>query len=274
MRVQLGDFGVWRMARAMTPDLATAIEGLGFGAIWIGGSPPGNLELVESLLAATDHIPIATGIVNMWREDAETVAASHLRITDRYPGRFLLGVGVGHREATDEFRDPMGKIGDYLDRLDLGSVPQDEVVLAALGPKALTIAAKRTAGAHPYLTTPNHTALARQVLGDGPLLAAEHKVVLGTDAERARAIGRPVVARYLGRVNYRNNLRREGWLDADLDHDGSDRLVDALVLHGSVDEIAAGLRAHLDAGADHVGVQVLDDDPMPAYEALAGSLFA
>lgn len=273
MRAQLGRFGIWRMARGMNPELAAAAEDLGFGAIWVGGSPPGDLELVETLLAATDRIPVVTGIVNMWREDAETVAASHRRITAGYPGRFLLGVGVGHREATSRYQHPMGKIADYLDRLDRGGVPPDEIVLAALGPRALTIAAQRTAGAHPYLTTPNHTSLARRLLGEGPLLAPEQKVVLETDPDRARAIGRPVLARYLARVNYRNNLFREGWLEADLDHEGSDRLVDALVLHGSEDDLAAGLRAHLDAGADHVGVQVLDDDPLPAYESLAKALF-
>jgi probable F420-dependent oxidoreductase len=142
-------------------------------------------------------------------------------------------------------------------------------VLAALGPKALTVAAERPAGAHPYLTTPNHTSLARRVLGEAPLLAPEHKVVLDSDAERARGIGRAVVARYLARVNYRNNLLREGWLDADLDHHGSDRLVDALVLHGTSEEVGTGLRAHIEAGADHVGVQVLGDDPLPGYESLA-----
>ena len=272
MRAQLGQFGMWRMARGMTPDLAVGAERLGFGAIWIGGSPPGDLELVENLLAATEHITVATGIVNMWREAPEIVAASHRRITARYPGRFLLGVGVGHREATEEFHDPMGKVNGYLDRLDEHGVPAEEIVLAALGPKALTIAAERTAGAHPYLTTPNHTSLARRVLGNGPLLAPEHKVVLETDPDRARAVGRPVVARYLARVNYRNNLLREGWLEADLDHEGSDRLVDALVLHGSAEEVATGLRAHLDAGADHVGIQVLDADPLPAYEALVGAI--
>jgi probable F420-dependent oxidoreductase len=269
MRAKLGQFGVWRMARAMTPDLAVEAEGLGFGAIWVGGSPSGDLELVESLLGATEQITVATGIVNMWREDADIVASSHGRITTRYPGRFLLGVGVGHREATEEFHDPMGKIADYLDRLEEGGVPREEIVLAALGPRALTIAAKRTAGAHPYLTTPNHTSLARQVLGDSPLLAPEHKVVLGTDLARARAVARPVVARYLARVNYRKNLFREGWLEADLNHEGSDRLVDALVLNGTAEEVAPGLRAHLEAGADHVGIQVLDDDPLPAYERLA-----
>jgi probable F420-dependent oxidoreductase len=269
MRPHIGQFGIWRMARDMTPDLAVGVEGLGFDAIWVGGSPPGDLDLVESLLDATDHITIATGIVNMWREDANLVAASHHRLTEKYPGRFLLGVGVGHREATEEFHDPMGKIAQYLDHLELDGVPRDETVLAALGPKAMTVAAERTAGAHPYLTTPNHTSLARRVLGDGPLLAPEHKVVLDSDAERARGFGRLVVARYLARVNYRNNLLREGWLEADLDHDGSDRLVDALVLHGPVEEVGSGLRAHIEAGADHVGIQVLDADPLAAYAALA-----
>lgn len=253
----------------MTPNLAIGAERLGFGAVWVGGSPPGDLELIETLLSATEQITIVTGIVNMWRESADLVATSHRRLTERHPGRFILGVGVGHREATEEFHDPLGKITEYLDQLEQGGVPRDEIVLAALGPRALTIAAERTAGAHPYLTTPNHTSLARRVLGDGPLLAPEHKVVLDSDPERARAIGRPVVARYLARVNYRNNLLREGWLDADLDHEGSDRLVDALILHGTADEVGSGVRAHLDAGADHVGVQVLDEDPLPAYEALA-----
>jgi probable F420-dependent oxidoreductase len=257
------------MARDMTPDLTKSVERLGFGAVWVGGSPPGDLDLVESLLDATDHIMIATGIVNMWREDAGLVAASHHRLTERFPGRFLLGVGVGHREATEEFHNPMGKIAEYLDQLEQDGVPREDTVLAALGPKALTVAAERTAGAHPYLTTPNHTSLARRVLGEAPLLAPEHKVVLDSDAERARGIGRAVVARYLARVNYRNNLLREGWLDADLDHHGSDRLVDALVLHGTSEEVGTGLRAHIEAGADHVGVQVLGDDPLPGYESLA-----
>jgi probable F420-dependent oxidoreductase len=269
MKPQLGQFGIWRMARNMTPDLAIEAEGLGYGAVWVGGSPPGDLELIESLLDATDHITVATGIVNMWREEADLVAASHRRVTAKYPGRFVLGVGVGHREATEEFHDPLGKITGYLDQLEEGGVPQHEIVLAALGPKALSLSADRTAGAHPYLTTPNHTSLARRVLGDDALLAPEHKVVLDSDPERARAIGRPVVTRYLARVNYRNNLLREGWLEADLDHDGSDRLVDALVLHGNADEVGSGLRAHLRAGADHLGIQVLDDDPLSSYESLA-----
>ena len=269
MTIPLGRFGFWQMLRNTTPEMAREVETLGYGAIWVGGSPAGDLVEVEALLDATERIPVVTGIVNMWREEAETVAASYHRVAGNHPDRFLLGVGIGHREATQEYRNPLAKIGDYLDRLDSAGVPRDRLVLAALGPKALRIAAERTAGAHPYLTTPAHTGFAREVMGEGVLLAPEHKVVLDDDAKTARAIGRKMVSNYLGRVNYRNNLLRSGWAEADLANGGSDALVDALVLHGTPDDVSSGLEAHLDAGADHVGVQVLGADPMPAYRRLA-----
>ena len=272
MRVEIGAFGVWRMARAVTPELAEQVEALGFGAIWLGGSPAGDLTLVEVLLDATDRIPIATGIVNMWRDESATVGESYRRIEAKHPGRFLLGVGIGHREAIELYQRPLEKMVDYLDGLDQAGVPGEDVVLAALGPKALALAAVRTAGAHPYLTTPRHTGYARGVMGAGPLLAPEHKVVLDTDPGRARSEGRTVVSRYLDRVNYRNNLLREGWSETDLADGGSDRLVDALVLHGSVESVAAGLVAHREAGADHVGIQVLGDEPLEAYRELAEAL--
>lgn len=260
------------MLRATTPEMAQEAETLGFGAIWVGGSPPGDLTEVEALLAATERIPVVTGIVNMWREPAETVAASYHRIAGRHPDRFVLGLGIGHPEATDEYRSPLEKIGEYLDILDAEEVPRDRMVLAALGPKALGIAAERTAGAHPYLTTPRHTVYAREVMGAGPLLAPEQKVVLDLDPDRARATGRGVVARYLDRVNYRNSLLREGWTASDLEGQGSDALVDALALHGTVEEVAAGVTAHLEVGADHVGVHVVGEDPMPGYRRLATAL--
>lgn len=269
MRIPLGAFGVWRTVSGITPEMASQVETLGFGAIWVGGSPGGHLDDVERLLDATERIPVATGIVNMWRDDAGPVADSYRRISERHPDRFLLGVGIGHRESSEEYHQPLEKMVDYLDRLDEAGVPKEGVVLAALGPKALTLAAERTVGAHPYLTTPRHTEYARQVMGPGPLLAPEHKVVLETDATTARAIGRPVVSRYLKRVNYRNNLLREGWTEADLADGGSDRLVDALVLHGTPDDVAAGLVAHLDAGADHVAIQILGDDPLESYRELS-----
>ena len=271
--IPLGTFGFWRMLRNTTPGMAREAETLGYGAIWVGGSPSGDLVEVEILLDATERIPVVTGIVNMWREPAEMVAASYHRIVDRHPDRFVLGVGIGHPEATAEFQDPMAKIDDYLTRLDRAGVPGDRLILAALGPRALRVAAERTAGAHPYLTTPAHTSYARGVLGSGPLLAPEHKVTLDSDQQRARATGRKVVTYYLDRVNYRNNLIRSGWTDDDLADGGSDALIDALVLSGTPEQVAFGLRAHLEAGADHVGVQVLGEDPMPSYRRLAEALF-
>ncbi|MGH3667634.1 MAG: TIGR03620 family F420-dependent LLM class oxidoreductase [Acidimicrobiia bacterium] len=267
MTIELGRYGFWMMLRTTTPDMAREAETLGYGAIWVGGSPAGDLVGVEALLEATVRIPVVTGIVNMWREEAETAAASYHRVDGNHPERFLLGVGIGHPEATQDYQDPLAKIDDYLDRLDAAGVPRDRMVLAALGPKALRIAAERTAGAHPSLTTPAHTAYAREVMGEGALLAPEHKVILEADPDRA--VGREMVSRYLDRVNYRNNLVRSGWSEADFERGGSDTLVDALVFSGTPEQVADGLAAHLDAGADHVGIQVLGGDPMFAYRRLA-----
>lgn len=270
MNIDLGSVGVWRRAAEITPDLALAVEKMGYGAIWVGGSPAGHLEDVERLLEATERIPLASGIVNMWREDPDKVAASYHRLQERHPNRFLLGLGIGHPEATREYRKPYDTMVEYLARMDSAGVPKEHLVLAALGPRALKLAAERTAGAHPYLTTPSHTRFAREVMGEGPLLAPEHKVVL--DPGLFEELARPNVIRYLGLVNYRNNLLREGWSEDDLADGGSDRLVDALVLNGSASVVAAGIRAHLEAGADHVCVQVLGDDPTDAYLTLAGLL--
>jgi probable F420-dependent oxidoreductase len=249
------------------------VEALGYGTIWVGGSPPGDLAVVEQLLESTEHIAVATGIVNVWKDDAATVGASYHRITARHPGRFLLGLGIGHPEATQEYQHPYAKLVSYLDQLDELKVPAGGRVLAALGPRVLRLSAERAAGAHPYLVTPEHTRQARQILGDGPLLAPEQKLVFETDPARARAVGRPYVQNpYLGLTNYLSNLRRLGWTDADLAGGGSDALIDALAVHGDAAAIARGVTAHLDAGADHVATQVLNPDPLPALRALAGQL--
>jgi probable F420-dependent oxidoreductase len=271
MSIELGRIGIWRHPSGLGPELAAEVEALGYGAIWVGGSPDGDLAVVESLLATTDHIAVATGIVNVWKDDAATVGASYHRITNRYPGRFLLGLGVGHPEATQQYQQPYAKLVSYLDELDDLKVPAEGRVLAALGPRVLMLAAERTAGAHPYLVTPEHTRWARQILGDAPLLAPEQKVVLETDSDAARAIGRARVQNpYLGLTNYLSNLRRFGWTDADFADGGSDALIDALVVHGDAEAIGRGVTAHLDAVADHVAVQVLGPDPLPALRALAG----
>ncbi|MFI6029238.1 LLM class F420-dependent oxidoreductase [Amycolatopsis magusensis] len=269
MAFELGRIGVWRPVWTTTPELAAKAEELGYGTWWIGGSPPAELELVDQLLAATSSLVVATSIVNMWSADPAEVARSYHRIEDKYPGRFLLGVGVGHPEATQVYQKPYDKIVEYLDQLDAGGVPVEARALAALGPKVLKLSAERTLGALPYLTTPEHTRQARELLGEGKLLVAEHKVVLDTDDARGRETGRDMVKMYLRLRNYTSNLKRLGFTDEDVAGDGSDRLIDALALHGDADHLTAGLQAHFDAGADHVAIQALGDDPLPALTALA-----
>jgi probable F420-dependent oxidoreductase len=271
---RIGEYGVWRGFGRVTPEFAAEVEHLGYGALWLGSTPP-ELERLEPLLAATTHLVVASGIVNVWAAPATEVAAALRRMDERYPGRFLLGVGIGHPEATQQYRSPYDALVSYLDDLDAGGVPQDRRVLAALGPRVLRLARDRTLGAHPYLTPPAHTALAREVLGDGVLLAPEQKVVLESDAAVARAVGRPVVDQpYLHLTNYVSNLHRLGYRDEDISGGGSDALIDDLVARGSADDIAGRLRQHLTSGADHVAIQVLsaDDDALPTLRALASVL--
>ena len=269
-----GSLGVWRHSDGLTPRLAAELEQLGYGRIWIGGSPDGDLASAEQLLDATSTIGLATGIINIWQDDAVTVAASFRRLEQRHPGRFLLGIGAGHREATgDRYQRPYEALVSYLDVLDAEGVPQQRRVLAALGPRVLRLAADRALGAHPYLVTPEHTRTAREILGRDALLAPEQKVVLETDPVRARAVGRPRVEKpYLGLANYTANLRRLGWTEEDLADGGSDRLIDALAVHGTPAQVADALRGHLRAGADEVAVQLLtepDEQPDAGYRLLA-----
>jgi probable F420-dependent oxidoreductase len=268
----LGRFGSF--GRGVTPEQAKEIELLGYGAVWVGGSPPAELEWVEPILEQTTTLQVATGIVNIWTAPADAVAESFHRIDNAYPGRFLLGIGVGHPEAHTEYRKPYDALTEYLDRLDQHGVPANRRVLAALGPRVLKLSAERSAGAHPYLTTPEHTAQARELIGPSAFLAPEHKVVLTTDANHAREVGRKALDIYFNLANYRNNWKRLGFSDEEVTRPGSDRLVDALVAYGTTDAIAARLKQHLDAGADHVPVQVLTrgDKLVEALAELAGAL--
>src|ERR1700733_11953037 len=276
LKLDLGRYGVWLGSRSITPDLAKQIESLGYGAAWIGGSPDADLKWVEPALAQTSSLQLATGIINIWSSPAAEVAESYHRIENDYPGRFLLGIGIGHPEHTQEYRKPYDALVDYLDTLDGASVPTSRRVLAALGPKVLALPAERSAGAHPYLTTPEHTAQARELVGNSVFLAPEHKVVLTTDADEARKIGRQTVEFYLGLSNYVNNWRRLGFTDDDVRKPGSDKLIDAVVAYGTPDDIAKRLSEHLQAGADHVAIQVLGghdaDTLLPALGELAGPL--
>lgn len=273
--VQLGTFGVWAPAWELDAARAAGIERLGFGTLWVGGSPEAGLEIVETALAATSTLSLATGIVNIWNTEAGAVADSYHRLEAAYPGRFLLGIGAGHREHTTEYVQPYQALVNYLDVLDERGVPRERRVLAALGPKVLRLAADRAAGAHPYLVPSAYTKSAREALGSAPLIATEHKVLLGTDRAKTRLAGRPSVANpYLSLSNYLANLRRLGFTDADLADDGSDALIDALVAQGDAATAAAQLREHLDAGADHVALHIVpdSDDPLPALAELAPAL--
>lgn len=273
LKPDLGRYGVWTFG-VPKPDQVAEIERLGYGAVWIGGSPKGDLLYVEPLLEATENLQVATGIVNVWTADAEEVAEAYHRVEKAFPGRFLLGIGIGHPEHTDEYRKPYDVLVEYLDALDAQKVPTSRRVVAALGPKVLKLAAARSAGAHPYLTTPQHTGQAHNLIGNTVFLAPEHKVVLSTDADEAREVGRGAVDFYLNLSNYLNNWRRLGFTEDDIAKPGSDRLIDAVVAHGDASAIAARLHQHLEAGADHVAIQVLGgwDKLIPTLTELAGPL--
>ncbi|OBH64430.1 LLM class F420-dependent oxidoreductase [Mycobacterium sp. E2479] len=277
LKPELGRFGVWLPNRSISPELAASIESLGYGAAWIGGSPDADLSWAEPALAQTASLQLATGIINIWSAPARVVAESFHRIESGHPGRFLLGIGVGHPERTQEYVKPYDALVCYLDELDSAVVPTSRRVVAALGPRMLGLAARRSAGAHPYLTTPEHTAKTRELVGGAVYLAPEHKVVLTTDAEKARAVGRRTVEFYLGLSNYVNNWLRLGFTEADVRKPGSDKLIDAVVAYGTAQDIANRLAEHLEAGADHVAIQVLGGDGdqatlLPALTELAAPL--
>jgi probable F420-dependent oxidoreductase len=269
-----GVFGHYTGWQQHSPEQLREIEALGYGAIWAGGSPPAELDWVEPILAETTTLKLATGIVNIWTAAAKPVAESFHRIEKAYPGRFVLGIGVGHPEAHAEYKKPYDALVEYLDELDQYGVPKDQRVVAALGPQVLKLSARRSAGAHPYLTTPEHTAQARELIGPDAFLAPEHKAVLTTDADHARAVGRKSLEIYLSLANYTNNWKRLGFTDEDIAKPGSDALIDAFVAHGTPDAVAARLKEHVSAGADHVPVQVLTSPEklVPALAELAGPL--
>lgn len=263
---------------------ATELEALGYSALWIpdvGGDLFGPLA---TLLGATTTATIATGILNVWMHTPEEAAAQHARLTAEHGPRYLCGIGISHRPFIDHvnppgtYTKPIETMATYLDGLDAAATPLavGDRVIAALGPKMLELARTRTAGTHPYLVTPELTAKARAGIGPEGLVASEQGVVLESDPTKAREIARLHLATYLGLPNYSNNWKRQGFTDDDIADGGSDRLVDALVVWGDDDTIAARVQAHRDAGADHVCIQVLTSDPrsLPVAEwrALAPAL--
>jgi probable F420-dependent oxidoreductase len=269
----LGEIGIW-LPRTAGTDAVPEIEALGFGALWLGISP--SLAQARPFLERSSTLTVATGILNVWQHDPADVAAQHAVLQREFGGRFLLGVGIGHPEATHEYAKPLTKMREFFDGLDAADepVPRDERVTAALGPKMLDLAAERSLGAHPYLTPVEHTRIARERVGPGPLLAPEMTVVVEPDAETAQEKAREFAARYLERSNYTRNMLRLGFDERDLEGGGSDRLIDAVIPQGSAEEVAEAVRAHLNAGADHVCLQPVGHGPAPVddYRALAGTL--
>jgi probable F420-dependent oxidoreductase len=290
----LGRVGLWTFQLDLQPaskarEHTAELEELGYPAVWVpeavGRDPMVNAAL---LLSATRQLTLATGIASIWSRDAMAANASQMALTEAFPDRFVLGLGVSHQPMVDfvkgqHYDKPLTKMRTYLEAMDnaIYVAPKPATatrVLAALGPKMLRLAAERAQGAHPYFVPVEHTSVAREALGAGPLLCPEQAVVLSTDAEVARAAARQHMATYLTLPNYTNNLRRLGWSDEDLEPPGSDKLVDAIVAWGDEDAIVARVRDHLERGADHVAVQVLDPDasalPMPQWRALAPALLS
>ena len=276
--MQLGEFGVWTTCRAISEDsageAAKLVEDLGFGTFWLGGSP--QLPALRPLLEATDRIVVATGILNVWASEPNRVANDFAELEDRFPGRVLLGIGIGHPEATSHYGKPLAAMQAFLDGLDAATppIPRTRRCLAALGPRMLKLSAERSLGAHTYLVPVAHTRAARERLGETPILAPELACVLDDDVESARAKARAYAALYLQLRNYTNNLLNHGLGKQDIADGGSDRLIDAIIPHGGADKIAAAVRQHVSAGADHVCLQTAGVEGIPRSEwtALASAL--
>jgi probable F420-dependent oxidoreductase len=276
--MRLGRFGVFTSHRTIgeenAAEAARLIEDLGFGALWLGGSP--QLSALRPMLAATERIVLATGIVNIWQSQAERVVADFAALEESFPGRVLVGLGVGHPEAHRPYTRPLSAMRDFLAGLDAAQtpVPPERRCLAALGPKMLELSAARSLGAHPYFVPVTHTRLARERLGGAALLAPELACVLDDDEDSARVKARRYAKVYLGLRNYTSNLLRCGFDEQDLADGGSDRLIDAVIPHGTAADIAVATDRHLSAGADHVCVQVVGPSGVPrsAWSALASAL--
>ena len=276
--MSIGRIGVWHSLFGFAPAhavrrAAARIEELGYETLWVPEGPASREVFTTAglLLAATREIAVASGIASIWARDATAMAAGAAGLDEAYPGRFVLGIGVSHASLVSgrghDYARPLAAMDAYLDgmaavrpKLVFAADPPPPVLLAALRPRMLELSRDKADGAHPYLVPPEHTAFARNALGPGPILAPEQAVVVHSDPATAREIARAHVADYLSLPNYVNNLRHLGFGEDDLADGGSDRLVDSIVAWGDVEAVAARVRAHLDAGADHVALQLLPPD--------------
>jgi probable F420-dependent oxidoreductase len=273
--MDIGKIGIWTSFRAVgvehVGEAAKLAEDLGYTTWWVGSSP--EVRELRPILEATSSLVAATGILNVWKSDPEQTAADDHALREAFPGRLMLGIGIGHPEATSDYKRPLTAMRRFLDALDASPTPPpvDERCLAALGPKMLDLSAERSAGTHPYFTPVEHTRAARERIGPDKLVAPEVACVVETDAERAREVARGYAKTYLGLQNYTQNLLQHGFTEDDLANGGSDRLIDAVIPHGSAEEIAEVVQQHFEAGADHVCVQPLGEPGIPreSWTALA-----
>ena len=283
VRTHLGRIGIWsgelRFGDAAEGQKAMAeLDELGFGAIWIPGGFGGDiLDAVDRGLAATRKAVIATGIINIWKHEPEEIGGWWHRLSDDHKSRVMLGLGVSHGPMIGaDYQKPLAKMASYLDGLDAQGIPAEHLCIAALAPKMLQLSAERTAGTHPYLVTPAHSAIAREAVGPDRLVAPEQHVLLETDPARARELGREALKPYMQFPNYVNSWRRLGFSEEDVA--GSDRLVDEIIAWGGTDVIVDRVKQHQDAGADHVCLQVVTGQgldgkaPSKAWRTLAEAL--
>jgi probable F420-dependent oxidoreductase len=292
VKPDLGPVGLWTFNLDLQPaeqvrELVPEVEAMGWGCVWIPEAVNRDAMVNSALLlSASSTLKVGTGIASIWGRDPMTTAASLHTLSEAWPGRFVLGLGVSHQPMVEgiramDYSKPFSKMRDYLAAMENAlyfapKVEQEHVVLAALGPKMLALAATAADGAHPYFVPVEHTPFAREHLGPDALLAPEQAVVLSTDPEEARAVARGHMATYLSLPNYTNNLRRLGWGDEDLTAPGSDKLVDAIVAWGDEQAVVDRVKAHHDGGADHVALQVLPLDgtsvPMDHWRRLSEAL--
>lgn len=268
--MDFGDFGAWtsfgHIGEENAGEAARAVEDAGLGTVWLGGSP--RLSQLRPMLEATEKLVAGTSIVNIWAYDPADLVAEYAALEADFPGRVCVGIGVGHPEATSDYKRPLSALEGFLDGIDAAAepIPVDRRIIAALGPKMLATSALRSLGTIPYFTSVDHTRAARAAVGPDALVIPEIACVIDEDVERARATARDYAAMYLRLSNYTNALLDHGFDQADIDNGGTDRLIDHVIPHGTAAEVAAAVRAHVEAGADHVALQAVDTSGVPAAE--------
>jgi probable F420-dependent oxidoreductase len=268
--MDFGEYGAWTSYRAIgeenAGEAAAAAEAAGMGTFWLGGSP--RLAQVRPLLEGSEKLTIATSVVNIWAYDPADLVREYAELEADFPGRVCVGIGVGHPEATSDYKRPLSALEGFLDGVDdaPAPIPVGRRIVAALGPKMLAMSARRSLGTIPYFSSVDHTRAARAAVGPDALVIPELAYVLDEDVERARATARRYAEIYLGLSNYTNALLDHGFEQADIEDGGSDRLIDHVIPHGTAAEVAALVRAHREAGADHVALQALGADRVPGAE--------